>query len=223
MRTGFFFLFITLIIFFYTSCDDAGVTVTNNLELSGIGDTAVGNSPQLVLDTVKVLLKEIKLNIVSSDDSTNFKTETIMVRLNIWTSVTTFTSAQISEGTYDKLKFEIHKLESNETPPDPDFSDINGRYSVVVKGRWNDTAFVFKTDVNAHQILLFPGNLVLNNDTKSNITLKAKPFIWFKDENGNYVDPRNTQNKSRIDNNIKNNVNQNLRAFKDNDKDGNPD
>jgi len=50
----------------------------------------------------------------------------------------------------------------------------------------------------------------------------VKPYIWFI-ENGIYIDPRDPVNSNDIDNNIKDNINQNFKAFKDNDKNGLPD
>jgi hypothetical protein len=50
----------------------------------------------------------------------------------------------------------------------------------------------------------------------------VKPYIWFI-KNGLYLDPRDTANSNDIDNNIKDNINNNFKAFKDDDKNGLPD
>lgn len=78
---------------------------------SGVTDDSPINT--LVLDSVKVLLKNIKLNVSGgSTDSVNFKTGPFVVKLNLNTNVTLFTTAMIPEGTYDKVKFEIHNLKA---------------------------------------------------------------------------------------------------------------
>jgi hypothetical protein len=175
----------------------------------------------LVLDTVKVLLKDIKLNVSSSNDSTNFKVGPYVLYLRLNTTVNSIGSALIPSGTYDKVKFEVHKLEPNETPPDSDFVDANGRYSVVCKGRFNGNIFIYKSQPSAKQILQFPNNLVIT-PSKTNVTLLVRPQIWFI-KNNDYMDPNNSANWNDIDNNIKNNVRQNFKIFKDNDKNGIPD
>jgi hypothetical protein len=137
-------------------------------------------------------------------------------------SVNSIGSAYIPPGTYDKVRFMVHKLENSEPVPDPDFADINGRYSVVVKGTYSGIAFVFKSDKSAHQKLTFPGSLQVSASGKTNITLQVKPYMWFI-KDGLYLDPLVIGNRSEIENNIKTNINNNFKAFKDDNKDGQPD
>lgn len=215
-------LILSLILFSYSGCSDDSITEnSDNLDLSvmGTSDTLDYSMAVLFLDTVKMLFKDIKLNVSSSQDSSNFKTGPFVISLNLNASVNRITSSFIPAGTYDKIKFEIHKLENNETVPDPDFADSNGRYSVVVKGSYNGSSFVYKSSKSAHQILSFQGNLFVSETGTSNVTLKIKPYIWFID-NGVYLDPANPANSNNIDNNIKNNINNNFKAFVDNDRNG---
>lgn len=213
---------------YFISCSDDAVTPTqqDNLEFSYIqsGDTA-DNAGILTLDTVKILLKDIKLNVANSSDSSNSKVGPFVLYLNLSTAagVNFIGSNYIPPGTYDKIQFEVHKLGDNETPPDPEFLDANGRYSVVVKGSYNLVRFVYKSDKSAKQKLNFPNALVVT-ETKTNVTLKIQPYIWFIDESTNtYMDPSDPGNRSKIDDNIKNNIKANFKAFKDNDKNGIPD
>lgn len=217
-------ILIVISAFIYVSCKDNSVSTADNLDFSIISDKYLTDNPadSLFLDTVKVLIKDIKLNVASGSDSTNFKVGSFVLYLNLNSSVNTISTAMIPAGTYDKVKFEIHKLEDTETPPDPDFKDSSGRYSVIVKGKYNSVPFVFKTDPSVHQKLSFPGNLIVTSTGKSNITLKVSPYIWFY-KNGLLLNPNESGNKNDIDNNIKNNVNNNFKAFKDDNKDGNPD
>ncbi|KXK45861.1 MAG: hypothetical protein UZ05_CHB002002417 [Chlorobi bacterium OLB5] len=128
----------------------------------------------------------------------------------------------IPAGTYDKVRFMVHKLENNEPVPDPDFEDVNGRYSVVVKGSFNAIPFVYKSDKSAHQKLSFTNSLQVSASGKSNITLKVMPYIWFIKNNA-YLDPSDPANHSDIENNIKDNINNNFKIFVDNDRNGIPD
>ncbi len=205
--------------------EDSVTTQADNVDFSSMstGDSIGSDIGILVLDTVKVLIKDIKLNVANiNQDSTNFKVGPYVLYLNMASSVNIISTAYIPPGTYDKVKFDIHKLGDTENPPDPDFADVNGRYSVVVKGRYNGISFIFKSDKSAHQKLTFPGNLQVSASGKSNITLQVKPYIWFI-KNGLYLDPTDPANESDIDNNIKDNINNNFKCFVDNDRNGLPD
>jgi len=212
--------------YFLQGCGEDTVTPqADNVDFSTMstGDSIGGDIGILVLDTVKVLIKDIKLNVANnSQDSTNFKAGPYVLYLNLASNVNIVSTAYIPPGTYDKVKFEIHKLADTETPPDRDFVDVNDRYSVVVKGRYNGISFLFKSNKSAHQKLTFPGNLQVSASGKSNITLQVRPYIWFI-KNGLYLDPMDPVNESDIDNNIKDNINNNFKCFVDNDRNGLPD
>lgn len=211
----------------FYGCSD---TVTNpaytdNLSFSAMSSTdSTGDSQNiLVLDTVKILIKDIKLNVSNNNqDSTNFKTGPFVIFVNLTSNINLITSAIIPSGSYDKIKFEVHKLNNDEAVPDPDFADANGRYSVIVKGKYMGNYFVYRSTKSAHQILNFPAAVSLSPDIKSNITMIIKPYIWFI-SSGVYLDPWNPVNSNDIDNNIKNNINHNFKVFKDDDRNGIPD
>ena len=211
----------------FYGCSD---TVTNpaytdNLSFSAMSSTdSTGDSQNiLVLDTVKILIKDIKLNVSNNNqDSTNFKTGPFVLFVNLTSNINLITSAIIPSGSYDKIKFEVHKLNNDEAVPDPDFADANGRYSVIVKGKYLGNYFVYRSTKSAHQILNLPTAVSVSPDIKSNITMVIKPYIWFI-SGGVYLDPRIPANSNDIDNNIKNNINNNFKAFKDDDRNGLPD
>jgi hypothetical protein len=198
--------------------------VADNLSFSLVStQDSVGDSQViLVLDTVKVLIKDIKVNVANkNEDLKNFKVGPFVLFLNLFSTINTISTAIIPAGEYDKIKFEIHKLEDVETIPDPEFADANGRYSVIVKGWYLGNYFVFKSSKSAHQRLMqFPNNITTAAETNSNITLIVKPYIWFV-KNGVYLDPRDPANENDIDNNIKENINlKSFKVFRDNNRDG---
>ena len=210
---------------FYGCSDSVTSPQIDNLNFSVMSSTdTIGDSQNiLVLDTVKILIKDIKLNVANNNqDSTNFKVGPFVLFLNLTSSINTITSAIIPAGEYEKVKFEVHKLNENEAIPDPEFADVNGRYSVIVKGSYLGNYFIYKSTKSAHQILQFPNNLPITSIYMSNITLVVKPYIWFI-KNGVYLDPRVPENSNDIDNNIKDNINHNFKAFRDNDRNGLPD
>lgn len=208
----------------FYACNNSAVTPQgDNLSFSGRGlMDSVGDSQNiLVLDTVKILIKDIKLNVANSNqDSTNFKVGPFVLFLNLDSSTNIIGSAIIPAGEYEKIKFEIHKLNNNEISPDPEFTE---GYSVIVKGWYLGNYFIYKSDKSAHQILQFP-KIPVTTSILSNITLIVKPYIWFIDRTtGVWLDPTVLANSNDIDNNIKDNIKNNFKAFKDNDRNGLPD
>lgn len=208
-------------------CNEATTVVppSDNLSFSGMSsmDTVGDAQNILILDTVKILIKDIKVEYAnSSEDSANFKVGPFVLFLNLSSNINVISSAIIPAGDYKKIKFEIHKLNDNETPPDPEFADINGRYSVIIKGWYLGNYFIYKSTKSAHQKLQFPNNIPISVAAMSNITLVVKPYIWFI-KNGTWLNPMDPANSNNIDNNIKDNINHNFKAFKDNDKNGLPD
>lgn len=211
----------------FYGCGDSTTTPTqtDNLNFSAMSSMdSVGDSQNiLILDTVKILIKDIKLKVANSnEDSTDFKIGPFVLFLNLSSSINYISSAIIPAGTYQKVKFEVHKLNDNEVVPDPEFADANGRYSVIVKGWYIGNYFVYKSSKSAHLILRFPNDVPIAAVNLSSITMVVKPYIWFY-KNGVYLDPRDAANSNDIDNNIKENIKNNFKAFKDNDRNGIPD
>ncbi len=209
----------------YGCGETVSTTEADNLSFSATSSTdSIGDNQNiLILDTVKILIKDIKVKVANNnEDSTNFKVGPFVLFLNLSSNVNVISTALIPAGNYRKIKFEIHKLEDLEAIPDPEFADANGRYSVIVKGTYLGNYFVYKSTKSAHQILQLPSDMPISVGSVSNITLIVRPYIWFI-ENGIYLDPFNAANANDIDNNIKDNINHNFKAFKDNDKNGLPD
>lgn len=205
-------------------CSDNTSPVADNVDFSVTSSSGTTDfNDVLIIDTAKVLIKDIKLNVANAnEDSVNFKVGPYVLYLNLNSSVNVISTAYIPPGTYDKVRFQIHKLEDAEAVPDPDFADMSGRYSVVVKGTFNAVPFIYKSTKSAHQKLTFPGSLVVTINGVSNITLKVMPNLWFI-KDGVILDPMNEINRNDIDNNIKDNINNNFKIFVDNDRNGIPD
>jgi len=206
-------------------CGEDVITPQDNLNFSVVssGDSIGDNNDVLILEEVKLLIKDIKLNVASSNpDSVNFKVGPYVLYLDLSSEINLVGTAYIPPGTYDKVRFMVHKPRGNETPPDPEFTDESGRYSVIVRGTFNTIPFIYKSDKSAHQKLTFPGSLQVSPSGKTNITLMVRPYIWFI-KNGAYLDPMNPDNENDIDNNIKDNINNNFKIFTDDNRNGEPD
>ncbi len=204
----------------------------NNLNLSSIGKNSSGANMQslLVIDSVKLMVKDLKLYSEdqngNDEDETVFSTGPFIIKIDPNVKQLNFvTGAILPPGTFNKVKFDIHKLGENEIPPDPDFLDSHGRYSVIVKGNFSDMPFVYKSRISANQKLHFQKPLVIIQEkSTNNLTIEVNPYIWFTGDNGSILDPNNPANRPFIDDNIRDNIRRPfMRIFVDYDLDGNPD
>jgi hypothetical protein len=203
---------------------------SGNLSLSSISDNnTTGNNPQniLVIHEAKVMIKDMKIEMEEGNggegEDEDFKIGPFVIDLNLDAKVNLITTSVLKAGNYEKVKFKIHKLSQNEVPPDPDFSDANGTYSVIVKGSYNGMDFIYKSKVTANQKLNLQKVLQITANRADNITFYASPILWFFDDNGNILDPTLEFNRHIIDDNIRDNIKNHIRIFVDDDHDGRPD
>ena len=189
-----------------------------------------GSNPENILEIkeAKVLINDLKIHIKDDDgeggdDGEKIKIGPFVINLLLDSRVTPVAISNIPAGNYIKVKFEIHKLQGNEMPPDPDFADANGRYSVVVRGFYNGVAFTYKSKVTANQKYHLQPPLSVTTTSGYNLTFYASPLMWFIDNNGNILNPMLESNREIIDSIIKNNLKKHIRVFVDNNCDGKPD
>ncbi len=218
-RLAFIIIFI-FPLFLIVSCD---TTETNNGTLSL--SFSSGSSSQkvtadiLTLETVKILLRDVKIKQQSGDDSLDIELGPFVVSLNLEGMTTDFVVSDIPPGSYDRVRFRVHKLGGSETPPDPEFrdgSDSSSRYSVIVKGNINSIPFIYKSRESADQDLPLVTPLEIGKNESANLTITVDPYSWFYNE-GILLDPTDPANESDIDDNIENSFEN---VFEDNNHDG---
>ena len=200
-----------------TGCDTAETTngtVTISFSPSVIIQKISDDTIQL--DTVKILLRDIKLKNQSGNDEMNIKTGSFVVYLNLDAMTTDFAIGNVPPGSYDRVRFSIHKLEDSETPPDPEFREDSLRYSVIVKGTYNSVPFIYKSKKSAHQDLKLETPILVEENTEANLTITVDPPDWFY-KNDSILDPNDPANENDIDNNIKDSF---KKSFRDDDRDG---
>lgn len=210
------FLFAALLVFTLQSCDTSENTgSTVSLSFNTTQGLAKTNLVSIELDTIKILLRDIKLEY--EDDSLSdhrgdehpYKSEYVkvgpfVVHLNLNGVTTNFAVANIPPGFYDEIKFKIHKVGGSEIPPDPEFKDGDDeslRYSVIVKGRYNNVPFVYKSKKSAHQKVKLDTLLQVVENTLTDLTITVDPESWFMD-GSTELDPTDPDNASKIDKNI---------------------
>jgi hypothetical protein len=164
-------------------------------------------------------LRDIKIKNQSGNGELNVKAGPFVVHLNLGGMTTNFAVANIPPGSYDRIRFRVHKLEVSETPPDPEFregSDSSKRYSVIVKGEYNSVPFVYKSKKSAHQDIKLETPLVVEENSDANLTITVDPLSWFY-KNDVLMDPTEAANENDIDNNIEHSF---KKCFRDDDHDG---
>lgn len=223
-------LFIILIAF-AVGCGDSSVNSTEgnnngnnngNTSMSVLADNNANDNPfEIVLTEAKALITEVELETEPSGSSQHIRVEPFVIRFTAGGFISNVTSGSLPSGTFNKIKFKIHKPEDNESIPDPEFregSSGSQRYSFIIKGTYNGNSFVFKSRKSVNMVFNLPFPVVTGNNSR-NITLVVNPSLWFK--NGSLeIDPRDPANENIIDDNIKNSF---KRAFKDDDRNGLPD
>lgn len=226
LKTIILVLLVTLISVTGCNRDETGPLGGNendNLTLSAMSDPEITDGNGIVITEAKALIGEVELETEPStgNNSVHLQLSPFVVNLNSISVAQLAASVTIPEGNYRKIKFQIHKPEDNETPPDPEFKTGNSgnqRFSIIVKGTYNGNQFIYRSRRSAN-VVLFLNSIVNISNTSRNITMIVNPSNWFKSGN-NFIDPSNDDNEDIIDDNIKNSF---RRAFRDDNRDGIPD
>ena len=190
-----------------TSNDISGPESAPNFVLSARAAVAMQKplGESLQLTSVKVLLKRARLHTSTSEDSADIQEGPLAVVLNPGGAKTDITLSTIPEGSYDRIRFRLHKPEETEPIPDPEFrSGTSGdeRYSVIVRGTWNGMPFLFRSRQNAEQQHELRPPLRVTSGSVVEVTLLVDPYSWFEGPGGT-LDPTLEQNADLIDERIR--------------------
>ena len=207
-------------IILFTACDTAE-TNNSTVSLSFYSGQSLSKTldDTIELDTVKILIRDIKIKNQSGNNEPNLKVGPFVVYLELSGMTTDFTVTDIPLGSYDRVRFSVHKIEASETPPDPEFKEGNDsslRYSVIVKGKYNSADFIYKSRKSAHQDLKLETPIEVDENEIANLTITVDPFSWFSDGT-TLLDPTDPANENDIDNNIKDSF---KKCFRDDNHDG---
>ena len=133
----------------------------------------------------------------------------------------------IPPGTYNGIKFIIHKLRSKDLARNPSLPDSLLGYSIAVSGSVRDTGgvwkdFVFKTDIDEEfkakgEFTTSPGDML------TPFVLKFDLESWFRGYNGRLLDPNNAMDRWFIRAAIKASLKGHTRCGRDRNHDGDPD
>lgn len=223
------FTVLTFLLILLNGCGDSGVTNSvsgnsndKNVSISVKAVNTLDNSTDnIVIDEAKALIKEVEFELEGSGIEKEVNAGPFVINFNVMGGIQLAVLGKVPPGVYNKIKFQIHKPEDNESIPDPEFregSSGNQRYSFIIKGKYNGNAFVYKSRKTVNLVINFSTPINFQEASR-NITILFNPDTWFK--NGSIIiDPRNSSFENVIDDNLKNSFRE---AFKDDDKNGSPD
>ncbi|MBI4499895.1 MAG: hypothetical protein HY700_01920 [Gemmatimonadetes bacterium] len=194
------------------------------------GDTLRDATNTLIIDKAELVLRKIELEPTGTSTCTpnpegcpDVEAGPVLVNLPLTPGAQTTFSVQVPAGTYGKVKFEIHKVSSDD-PAEAAFRAANPDFvgkSIRVQGKYNGQAFIYVSEMDVEQELTMSPGLVVSADAASaNLTIRLTISQWFRTLAGGLLDPgtanKGGQNESLVNNNIQNS----MKAFEDKDHDG---
>jgi len=219
----FILILFTLSVGTFTGCDESGgITIpsgSTELTVSAKSDKTLPDLPvNITITEAKALLHQVQLEQETNQNNQTITFEPFVVNFITTGSLKEMTTKYIIKDLYTKVKFQLHKPENNEVPPDPEFVSGTQKYSFIIKGTYNGNSFVYKSKKTQYVVVGFSQTENINLKTM-NITVLFNELKWFKNGTAD-LDPRVASNETLIDENIKNSF---KKAFIDNDKNGIPD
>lgn len=202
----------------------APVNGPNNVSASMMADQNASDNLNdvLTVQSAKFLIEFLKIEVQSGSGDQDIKIGPFVVEINLTGTVTQIAVTNVPQGTYHEVLIKIHKHTPNEPVIDPDFGNSgNVGFSGVITGTFNGTPFVYKSVITAVQEVEInpPISVLPNINGMTNVTLVVNPKLWFV-LNGVVLNPLDPNNQQIIDNNIKASF---IKAFKDDDRNGQPD
>lgn len=173
------------------------------------GETVVGLSVRRVRVLVSRVILHTEADSAGKDDRTVKAGPFIYEADSLGTRVVS--SVNVTPGTYDRLKFEIHRFSSSETAAfenDATFKDFvtGDRYSLIIEGyvirKTGAAPFTFRSSVTSNVKLEYSPALVIGQGAITSSTLKFDVAAAFRD-GSDIFDPDDEKNRSEIENGIK--------------------
>jgi hypothetical protein len=188
----------------------------------------------LVIDRVAIVVREVELerlfdddcdDIPGNDDCEEFETGPFLLELPLDGSVDQVFSIDVPPDTYDEIEFEIDEAgdDDDEDIILRDNPEMDGA-SIRVEGTWNGEPFVYTSDLDAEQEIEFLDPLVVAEDSGPlNVTLSLDISGWFRDFNGDLIDPNTANNDGPNEDLVEENIENSIEIYEDNDRDGDDD
>lgn len=177
------------------------VQTANSAAVSAALTTGQQQMNGIEIQEVKLFIDEMELESVQ-DDSTDFEIEDFVVNLPLDGSPLVLTEKEVQQGIYDEFELEIDRPDSEDFVNDVDIRDDNGSYSVVVKGLYNGEEFTYRSTEDFEIEMDLNPPLEISGSDNSVLTIDIDLNRWFRGSNGEVLDPTDSSNFDRIDENI---------------------
>lgn len=222
---------VSLFILIFTACDSnpaANDPVEGQIKISiksvnGSAQGALGKiMSSLTITSARIVIEKIEFK-STFEDSMDFELKNPFVQdLLGGSNLHEITTVDVPFGTYKEMEIKIDELDESQSSAYAQYPELRN-LSIRVEGYWDnnvDSTFVFTSDLSEEQEQEFNPPLVLDETSPAtNLVLTLDLASWFVDRNGNSLDPMLSENKSRIEENIKSS----FKVFEDEDDNGEDD
>jgi uncharacterized protein YfiM (DUF2279 family) len=174
------------------------ITVDENKQVTAIfeEDAELGIS----IYDAKLFIKEMGLE--GARRTRDFEIKDFILSLPLDGSPFEITHVQIPAGFYEELELKIDRPGSSAEIVDSDFVDGSNSFSLVVNGIFNGVDFIFKSTEDFQMKADLEPNLEINSGQTSVIVIKIDFESWFRGRDGEFLDPNDSRNAKRINDNI---------------------
>lgn len=206
------------------------------LAQAGDSTVVVRGNDTLVIKSVELVLREIELERIdqladcpdsSGDDDPceEFTVGVQLVSLPLGNSTEKTVTVTVPEGIYDEVEFEIHKPEDSSDAAfiaaHPAFADVSIRVTGTFSQGGTRSDYVYTSDLNAEQEVSLQPPLDVAAGGAVNVTIRLDVGTWFLSGSGASVVNPATANKGGANEGlVKDNIEQSIDAFHDDDSDG---
>ena len=176
------------------------------------GPVMAGMVSSATITSAKIVLGRIKIK-STMEDTLDFRTDPVIVNLDLTGVTQQIGSVQIPVGTYDEIRFRIDDLDSCSAldsctaaeilayENNPDMRDISIRIEGYLNGS-TDSSFVWTTALDEEQRYEVIPFTVEAGQTV-NLVFEFDVSQWLADGSGGTLDPREAASESTIESNLK--------------------
>jgi len=202
--------------------------VAPSLAVAAAPVTSTDGANTLIVDQVQLVMREIELErvgddacaLVADDSCEELELGPILLDLPLGAGAVAQFTVAVDTGHYDEVEFEIHKASSSDdaafVAANPEFVDR----SIRVTGSYNGNAFTFYSDLDVEQEIDLSPPLAVAEGGAANLTLFVNLDRWFRTEAGGLIDPASASKGETNESVVRNNIQNALEAFEDEDRDG---
>ncbi len=187
-----------------------GVGLTPNPSALGGGGAdkpaLAGAVTAIQLTSAQVVISRIRVKSVGEDTLDFQSTTPIVVNLDVNGAQQSIGTLSLPPGSYNETRFKIDQLDSLDGSvytSNPNMQGISIRFAGYVNGI-ADSTFLWTTSLDEEQVFQHTTAFTVVAGMTTNLAFHFDNSKWFVDQSGAMLDPRDGQNQSQIENNVKN-------------------